>query len=78
MKRYRAALRGAPKKVPHGQHLNWRNVVLTLVERGGQARSFHVEGTTVRTLLPIIRANIRIEAQRAVAAKKEAAAKGRH
>ena len=49
---------GAPKKVPHGQHLNWRNIVLTLVERGGSARSFHVEGATMGTLLPIIRANV--------------------
>jgi transposase-like protein len=39
----------------------FRNVVLTLVERGGSARSFHVDGTTVATLLPIIRANINRE-----------------
>jgi transposase-like protein len=36
----------------------FRNIVLTLVERGGIARSFHVDGTTVGTLMPIIRANI--------------------
>ena len=30
----------------------------TLVERGGSARSFHVEGTTIATLMPILRANI--------------------
>src|SRR6185312_14943144 len=28
----------------------FRNVVLTLVERGGSARSFHVDGTTLGTL----------------------------
>jgi transposase-like protein len=39
----------------------FRNVVLTLVERGGSARSFHIDGTTVATLLPIIRANINRE-----------------
>jgi transposase-like protein len=39
----------------------FRNVVLTLVERGGSARSFHVDGTTVASLLPIIRANINRE-----------------
>ena len=36
----------------------FRNVVLTLVERGGSARSFHISGTTVGTLVPIIRMNI--------------------
>src|ERR1700733_4475212 len=35
--------------------------VLTLVERGGSARSFHVEGTTLGQLLPIIRANVNRE-----------------
>ncbi|TAL77318.1 MAG: IS1595 family transposase [Beijerinckiaceae bacterium] len=35
-----------------------KNVVLTLVERGGAARSWHVDGTTVGTLIPIIRANV--------------------
>jgi hypothetical protein len=32
--------------------------VLTLVARGGSARSFHVEGTAMRDLMPIIRANV--------------------
>lgn len=36
----------------------FRNIVLTLVERGGSARSFHVSGVTVATLMPIIRANV--------------------
>jgi transposase-like protein len=49
---------GAPKKVPHGQHTNWRNVILTLVERGGSARSFHVSGTSMASLLPVIRENV--------------------
>lgn len=34
-----------------------KNVVLTLVERGGIARSWHVDTTTVATLIPIIRRN---------------------
>lgn len=42
-----------PRGGSHG-----RNVVLTLVQRGGSARSFHVEGSTIGTLIPIIRANI--------------------
>jgi hypothetical protein len=33
-------------------------MVLTLVERGGSARSFHIDGTTSGTLVPIIRMNI--------------------
>lgn len=37
---------------------NFRNVVLTLVQRGGSARSFHVEGTSIAELVPIIRANV--------------------
>lgn len=51
---------GAPKRIKRGGS-QYRNIVLTLVERGGSARSFHVDGTTVGTLVPIIRANIRQE-----------------
>jgi hypothetical protein len=36
----------------------FRNIVMTLVERGGSARSFHIDGTTLATMLPIIRMNI--------------------
>jgi hypothetical protein len=54
-------LEGAPRHLSQGTHFSWRNVVLTLVERGGSARSFHVDGTTTGTLLPIIRANINRE-----------------
>jgi transposase-like protein len=45
-----------PRKGLHGSQ--FRNIVLTLVERGGRARSWHVDGTTVGTLMPIIRANV--------------------
>ncbi|MEF3366791.1 IS1595 family transposase [Methylocystis sp. 9N] len=45
-----------PRKGLHG--FQFRNIVLTLVERGGRARSWHVDGTTVGTLMPIIRANV--------------------
>jgi transposase-like protein len=51
-------IEGAPRVVRWGQHHNWRNCVLTLVERGGEARSFHVAGATMANLLPVIRANI--------------------
>jgi transposase-like protein len=48
---------GAPKRMRR-EHKGLRNVVLTLVERGGSARSFHIDGTTIATLGPILRANI--------------------
>ena len=51
----------SPKFVKRGQHFNWRNTVLALVERGGSARSFHVDDATMASLLPIIRANINRE-----------------
>jgi transposase-like protein len=54
---YIGKIDGAPKKLTTGQH-PFRNIVLTLVERGGAARSFHIDGTTLGTLIPIIRMNI--------------------
>jgi transposase-like protein len=48
---------GAPKKIV-GNRSGFRNVAFALVERGGSVRTFHVEGVTMATLLPIIRANI--------------------
>ncbi len=48
---------GTNSKTPR-QAGQFRNIVLTLVERGGSARSFHVEGTTLGALVPIIRMNI--------------------
>jgi transposase-like protein len=48
---------GANTKTPRksGQY---RNVVLTLVKRGGSARSFHMDGTATAHLWPVIRANV--------------------
>jgi hypothetical protein len=53
-------IEGAPRRAARrmGAH---GHTVLTLVERGGAARSFHVEGTTLAQLLPIIRTNVRKE-----------------
>lgn len=48
---------GAPSPA-HFKGWVHRNIVLTLVERGGTARSWHVDGTTIGTLMPIIRANV--------------------
>jgi hypothetical protein len=38
-----------------------KNAVLTLVERGGSARSFHVETATKEEIVPIVRENIERE-----------------
>ena len=40
-----------------------KNAILTLVERRGRARSFHVEGVKKDDLAPILRAHIKREAQ---------------
>jgi transposase-like protein len=39
-----------------------KNAVLTLVERGGSARSFHVESVAKAEIIPIVRANLDREA----------------
>src|SRR5277367_2535484 len=38
-----------------------KNAVLTLVERGGSARSFHIDGVSKAEILPIVRANLDLE-----------------
>jgi transposase-like protein len=38
-----------------------KNVVLTLVERGGSARSFHIDSTSIADIVPILRTNLRRE-----------------
>jgi hypothetical protein len=40
-----------------------KRTVLGLVERGGQARSFHVERTNIENIVPIVRANIAAESK---------------
>jgi hypothetical protein len=35
-----------------------KNIVLTLVERGGRARSFHIDSTSIADIAPILKANI--------------------
>jgi transposase-like protein len=55
-------IEGAPKRKDiKGGRSSFRNVALTLVERGGSARSFHVDGTTIAELKPVIRANVERE-----------------
>jgi hypothetical protein len=40
-----------------------KNVILSLVERGGQVRSYHIEGSTVQQVIPIVTDNVSHEAQ---------------
>ena len=52
---YIGRLEGVPKPRGGSSH---KNVVLTLVERGGSARSFHIDSVSVADMRPIINANI--------------------
>ncbi len=50
---------GRVEGVPKGRAgFGHKNVVLTLVERGGSARSFHVESTSIADVIPVVKANI--------------------
>lgn len=40
-----------------------KNVVMTLVERGGSARSFHIDSTSMANVVPIVLTNIRRESR---------------
>src|ERR1700722_19974694 len=55
----RARVRRAKKGRPGHSH---KNAVLTLVERGGRARSFHIDGQAISDIMPIVRANVAREA----------------
>jgi transposase-like protein len=55
---YIGRLEGMPKMKSGSAH---KNVVLTLVERGGAARSFHIDSTSIAQVVPILRANIERE-----------------
>ena len=48
-------LADVPKQRTGAAH---KNVVLTLVERGGAARSFHVDSTSIADLIPVVKANV--------------------
>lgn len=50
------------EKRPRERGYSHKNAILTLVQRSGAARSFHVEGTKASDLLPIIKANVAPEA----------------
>ena len=52
---YIGRLKDVPKPRGGSSH---KNVVLTLVERGGSARSFHIDSVSIADIKPIIDANI--------------------
>ena len=49
---------GKKEGVPIRRGYAHKHAVMTLVQRGGEARSFHVEGTKAKDLLPIIKKNV--------------------
>jgi transposase-like protein len=57
---YIGRLEGEPKRRSGYGH---KNAVLTLVERGGSARSFHLEATRIADIAPIIRENVARESR---------------
>ncbi|MDO8398412.1 MAG: IS1595 family transposase [Bradyrhizobium sp.] len=58
---YFGHLDGQPKKGRLGT--SNMNTVVTLVERGGSSRSFHVDGNRIADIAPILRANLSREAK---------------
>jgi transposase-like protein len=52
---------GNKKGVPIRRGYAHKRAVLTLVERGGSAKSFHVDGTSAKDLIPILKTHIKPE-----------------
>jgi hypothetical protein len=46
------------RKITNSAH---KNVIVSLVERGGSVRSYHVAGSTVNEVIPVVNQNIRKE-----------------
>jgi transposase-like protein len=57
---YYGRVEGVPKQRTGSAH---KNVVLTLVERGGSARSFHIDSTSIANIAPILKAHINRESR---------------
>jgi len=50
--------------VPKGRRgFGHKNMVLTLVERGGEARSFHLDGKAISDVMPVVRENVAKESR---------------
>jgi ISXO2 transposase-like protein len=56
-------VKGMPKPKGSGRGKTHKNMVLTLVERGGEARSFHMDGKAISDVMPIVRANVAKESR---------------
>ena len=54
----RTSAMGKAYKITNSAH---KNVILSLVERGGGVRSYHVAGSTVSEVIPVVNANVRKE-----------------
>jgi hypothetical protein len=61
----RASTHPKGRKRPNKSIVNsaHKNVVLSLVERGGKVRSYHIEGSTTSEVIPIVTENVSKEAQ---------------
>jgi transposase-like protein len=57
---YIGNIKGAPKRRRNVQH---KNMVLTILERGGSARSFHIDGKAISDIMPIVRENVARESR---------------
>jgi transposase-like protein len=57
---YIGRIAGVPKPNRGNYH---KNMVLTLVERGGEARSFHMDGQAISDVMPIVRENVAKESR---------------
>jgi transposase-like protein len=56
---YVGRLKGQTKR----RGVSHKNTVLTLVERGGSARSFHIDGASIAQIAPIVRENVSRESR---------------
>jgi transposase-like protein len=54
---------GRVEGIPKRRGWAHKNMVLTLVQRGGSARSFHIDARTIADFMPIIRANVSRESR---------------
>ncbi len=57
---YIGRLKGVPQPKNGPAH---KNMVMTLVERGGGARSFHIDSASLAEVVPIVRNNVRRESR---------------
>jgi transposase-like protein len=55
---YYGQIEGEPKRRGVGH----KHVVMALIERGGSARTFHLEGTRIADIAPVLRSNVSPEA----------------